>query len=149
MSFPVECTLAYDPEDESTHDVTQQIFRMGQVRYNPRESDGRRIVDFPTREMQEEAIGKNPAGDMMFVIPTDIVGAEEEEAMRRIVRDELQKAGLISAPATMPSDTPATPNATTQAIGLARENGLEVTDIEGSGKDGQVTKGDVEKAIAG
>lgn len=100
MSFPVECLIAYDKNDPSTHLVLQTIFRFGQVRYDPRERDGRRIVEFPTQDMQEEAVSKNPPGPPMFVIPTDIVSAEEEEAIRVIVRDEFSKLNTTKKPAT-------------------------------------------------
>lgn len=149
MAFPVECMIPYDEDDPSTHVVLQNIFRFGQVRYDRRKSDGRRIVEFPTQEMQKEAIGKNPPGPPMFVIPTDIVSEEEEENIRRIVRDEFAKltAGQQSAETPVDPGHDIRPNATTHAVSLARENAIDIESIEGTGNDGQVTKSDVEKAI--
>lgn len=145
MSYPVECMLAYDPANPSTHVVKQMIFRRGEVRYDPRPEDGRRIVEFDTKEQQEEAVAKSNG---MFRVPTDILAKEQEEAVRRIVRDELRrdearKAYIDSGP-MVGSEV----HATTQAIGLAREYAIDLSTIQGTGPDGKITKVDVEKVAA-
>jgi len=38
-------------------------------------------------------------------------------------------------------------NATDAAIALAEDNGINIDDVEGTGKDGNVTKGDVEALL--
>jgi len=143
MGFPVECTLAYNPADPSTHVVIQTIFKHGQAVYNPRPKDGRRIVDFSTREMQEEAIRKGPPG--FFVIPTDEMGKDDEKRVRAVVEDVLREHGLISRPIEAPDEAQ---SATTQAVGLARERGIDLATIQGTGEGGKITKGDVEAAVA-
>lgn len=40
-------------------------------------------------------------------------------------------------------------NATPDAIELAKENGVDLSTVEGSGKDGRILKSDVQAAIEG
>jgi len=145
MAFPVECTLPYNPDDPSTHIVKQNIFRFGDVQYDPRPEDGRRIVEFPSVEMQQEAVSKGPAG--FFVVPTDILNQAEEDTVRRLVEEILRDHGLISRPVEVPAGSEPQ-GATTQAVGLARERGIDLDDVQGTGPGGRITKGDVEAALA-
>ena len=152
MGYSVECTLEYNPDDPSTHSVKQTIFRFGEVNYAPRPEDGRRIVEFPEKEMQEEAIRKGQAG--LFVIPPDVVSAEMDDTIRRIVTDQLQAHGLISRPAPArgrdaeeeDEEEAGEVPATSQAIGLAREHDIDLSDVP-TGDDGKIGKGDVQAYI--
>jgi pyruvate/2-oxoglutarate dehydrogenase complex dihydrolipoamide acyltransferase (E2) component len=42
---------------------------------------------------------------------------------------------------------PDAPNATDAAVELARENGIDLASIKGSGKEGRIVEGDVKEAV--
>jgi len=138
MAYPVECTLAYVAEDPATHEVRQSIFRCGSVSFAPNpDYQGRRIVFFESKVQQEESVRK---GGGMMIVPNDVLTQADEDNVKRIVRDVLREYGLLPATDEI--------NATSQAIGLAMDHGLDLTDVTGTGEGGKITKGDVEKALA-
>lgn len=60
----------------------------------------------------------------------------------------VRKAGsVVEGKSKVIQNPPATPNATDAAAELAKESGIELSTIKGTGKDGIITKPDVELAI--
>ncbi len=59
------------------------------------------------------------------------------------------KAAPVAAPAAATSDSYAAGHASPAAAKLMRENGLTQAQVTGTGKDGRITKEDVQKAIKG
>lgn len=55
-------------------------------------------------------------------------------------------ARIVSAQATEPQSDG--PKATEAARKLAEENGIDLATVEGTGADGQITKGDVEARLS-
>jgi len=93
--YPVECLIKYDEADISTHRVTLNIFPYGTVEFAPRERDGRRIYLFDTVEAQQAALKKNPPGQQIFTIPTDIVDDDERQEIKEIVLEVLVEYRLL------------------------------------------------------
>jgi pyruvate/2-oxoglutarate dehydrogenase complex dihydrolipoamide acyltransferase (E2) component len=60
------------------------------------------------------------------------------------VQEVATPAEAQADPSIIPPDAP---NATDAAIDLARENGIDLATISGSGKDGRIVEGDVKEAV--
>ena len=156
--FPIECLLQYAEDDPSTHEVTMHLFTAGRVSFDPDpQRAGRRIYFFETLAQQQEALSKNPIGDRVFVGPTDVVDDEDMQAMDAAVDRRLRFWGLITddqaegaaGPAERdhgPQEAPE-PKVSAHARKLAQEHGLDPEMIQGTGRDGTVTKADVERAV--
>jgi len=74
--------------------------------------------------------------------------AKEPEPEEPVAEAEAEVApeAASAAPAVEETDE-AEPDITPAALELAEEHGLDVTEIEGTGKDGRILKSDVDKAI--
>ena len=94
--YPVECTIPYD--EGSGKIVRHYLNSIGEwVEYppNPKYQD-RRIVFLPTLQAQQEAIKKNPVGELYFTIPTDVLTEQMETLIRKVVDERLVELGLVS-----------------------------------------------------
>ncbi|MBK5099247.1 MAG: E3 binding domain-containing protein [Gemmatimonadetes bacterium] len=61
---------------------------------------------------------------------------------------EVEAPVVEAEPAVVePAEVPAEVDATDTARSLAKENGIDLTTIEGTGKEGRILKSDVAKAI--
>tara|TARA_R110000751_G_scaffold37503_1_gene90880 strand:- start:132 stop:602 length:471 start_codon:yes stop_codon:yes gene_type:complete len=118
---------------------------------------GRRVVEVSTSKLRDEilAVG-NPHGinPQRYCEPTDLLSLQDKSLMLEILVD----VGLLTpakAKAALPAveeEAPEEPEKKTLQISaagmeLAVDAGIDPTTIEGTGKDGNITKGDVQAHI--
>lgn len=148
--YPVECLIRYEEADISTHVVKQVLHTAGPVVFEPDpQRGGRRIHFFDQLEQQQESLAFNPIGEKIFVVPTDVMDDEQRDALNAAIDERLIYHGLIQEVLeTEPEPDPdKEKKISPAAVTLAEANGLDPQVCEGSGKDGTVTKGDVERAL--
>jgi len=100
----------------------------------------RRIREFETSQIRDEILDQgNPHGmPPRYSEPTDILSAQDKSLVESVLREH----GLIPG---IPEEVKISP----AAMELAVENEVDPTKVQGTGKDGTVTKADVEAAIEG
>jgi len=94
------------------------------------------VVEEPEVEEVEEVepvVEEEPGPQVYDSEPDD----EVEEVIPHVEKDE-EEVGAVE---------PEEPNATSAAAELAAESGVDLSEVEGSGKDGKITKPDVEAAL--
>lgn len=84
-----------------------------------------------------------PIGQIIEASAEDIVDVEED-----VVEEEIDEEDLLELPEEeLEVDTGSEINATDAAKKLAEEEGIELSDVVGTGKDGSILKSDVEKLM--
>ncbi|MDX1577361.1 MAG: 50S ribosomal protein L21 [Gemmatimonadota bacterium] len=102
----------------------------------PKGKPKRPVVEEPEEPAAEEPEAGEPAAE---AAPVEVEAPEEAEATAAEASEE--EAGEAPEPEAAEIDI------TGAARELAEEHGLDLTGIEGTGKDGRILKSDVEKAI--
>jgi large subunit ribosomal protein L21 len=107
-----------------------------------------RIVDIDLgtgRSVERPAKVEKPKRKKAVVVEAPVVEAESVEVEAPVVEAPVVEAepAVVEAPTEEPSAV----DATDTARSLAEENGIDLSTLEGSGKDGRILKSDVAKAI--
>ena len=149
--YPVECLIRLVEEDQSTHDVVMVLNTAGRVVFNPDPITGRRIIHFTTSEQQKEALSRNPVGEQVFVVPTDVLDEDDTRMVEEAIDRRLLAFGLITSEQYLHGPGAASEDVLAEvskaAAKLAAEHGIDLATIQGTGADGAVLKADVQKVI--
>ena len=156
--FPVECLLPYEG---TAREVVLILPSFGPADFKPNPVyGGRRILFLDSEQAQKEALAKNAGGDRIVVVPPDVVSEDEQATLERLIDRRLMAWGLVAEDAIAPAlSVPETaglqpemqPQSAISATGaaetLARQQGVDLPDVKGTGRGGQITKADVQEFI--
>ena len=114
-----------------------------------------RIVDIDLgagRSVERPAKVEKPKRKKAVVVEAPVVEVESVEVKAPVVEVEqvdVEAPVVETEPAVVeaPTEEPSAVDATDTARSLAEENGIDLSTLEGSGKDGRILKSDVAKAI--
>lgn len=100
--YPVECLLPYD--DKAGKVVRHFLMSLNAyVQYDPNPEYGyRRIVFLPSPDAQKEALRKNPLGETVFVVPSDVLSREEQARILDLIDRRLKELGVWPSPMNPP-----------------------------------------------
>uniref|UniRef100_A0A6M3KK93 Peripheral subunit-binding (PSBD) domain-containing protein n=1 Tax=viral metagenome TaxID=1070528 RepID=A0A6M3KK93_9ZZZZ len=142
MEFPLEFMLEPgDPGYSPTWGMSTG--KLGRVTFPPSaKHGGRRVRFFATPEdrdlvLKQANFGIPAGGKQVVAIPPDIVGTMERARIAAVVEEILIERGVLP---------PANVNASPHAAKLARELGIDLATVTGTGEGGQITKEDVRQA---
>jgi len=141
--FPIELALRPgDPGYSDSWGLSTQ--RLGRVTFPPNpDHGGRRVRFFATPEDQKLVLelgnhGYPAGGKQPLAVPTDIIGRQEKARLNALIDERLAWHGLLKI-----KTTPEAPFTSPHAAKLARESGVDLALIAGTGEDGQITIQDV------